>query len=298
MKNVKIITDSCSDLTPELLKEYDLDYAKMSTVLDDKITPACLDWSAEEVHSFYNSIRDGKRITTSQVAPQEFERIFTEYLEKGFDIVYIGCSLKQSNSVNTGATVAEELLKKYPDAQIFCIDSQNASYGVGMLAIEASKLASAGKTAQEINDHIIKIRKTINQFVTVHTLEYLRRAGRVTGSSAFFGNLMGVKPIIIADAVGAQSAFKKVRGRVNSMLEIVKLLKDGILDSEAQTIYLAHADCDEKEISLMKEMIEKEIPCKNIYVGPIGPIIGASIGPDAFAIFGFGKEITYCGEEK
>lgn len=298
MRKVKIITDSCSDLSPELLKEYDIDYAKMSTMLDDKSTPALLEWTAEQAHAFYNLIRDGKKIITSQVAPQEFERIFTEYLEKDYDIVYIGCSLKQSNSVNTGATVAESLKSKYPDARIFCIDSQNASYGIGMLAIEAAKLAKQGKDAQEINDSIINIRKTINQFVTVHTLEYLRRAGRVTGSSAFFGNLMGVKPILIADAVGAQAAFKKVRGRVNSMLEIVKLLKDGVINSEDQTIYLAHSDCDEKEVSLMKEMIEKEIPCKNIHIGTIGPIIGASIGPDAFAVFGFGKQITFCGEEK
>lgn len=68
-------------------------------------------------------MRAGNRVLTTQAPPEEFERIFTEYLERGCDIVYIGCSLKQSGSVNTGSVVAKRLLERYPGAEIFCIDS-------------------------------------------------------------------------------------------------------------------------------------------------------------------------------
>ena len=112
------------------------------------------------------------RATTAQVSVDEFNRIFSRYLSEGCDIVYIACSSKQSGSVNTGYVTAKKLLADYPDAQIFCIDSLNASMGEGALAVEAAKLAGDGKTAAEINARILEIRKTVQQFVTVHTLEH------------------------------------------------------------------------------------------------------------------------------
>ena len=293
MRNVKIITDSCADLTAEQLTRYDIDYARMSTVYNGIESPALLTWSEDEVHTLYNIMRDGNRITTAQVSVEEFQRIFELYLKQNMDIVYIGCSSKSSGSVNTGFVVAKKLMAVYPENKIICIDSLNASMGIGILAIEAAKMAKNGSTADEIEAHILSIRKNVNQFVTVHSLDALKRAGRVKGSAAFFGNLMGVKPIIIADANGDQAAYKKVKGRQKSFEEIVAMLKASIIEPEKQTIYLTHADCAKEEIDGLVELIKKEIPCRDVEVGYIGPIIGASIGPDAVGIWGFGQEVTY-----
>ena len=104
---------------------------------------------------------------------------------------------------------------------------------------------------------------------------------------------MGVKPIIIADKNGNQAAFKKAKGRQNSLKEIVNLLKESIIKPEEQTIYIGHADCSEEEVKNFVDLVKKEIPCKEIFVGYIGPIIGASVGPDAFVINGFGDEVTF-----
>ena len=298
MRKVKIITDSCADLGKDLLAKYNIDYVKMSTVEDGKESPALLTWSADEAHRLYDTIRGGKRITTAQVSVDEFNTVFTKYLEKDYDIVYIGCSSKQSGSVNTGRVTAQKLLSKYPGALIYCIDSLNASIGEGMLAVEAAKLAEAGKDADAINKHIIEICKNVNQFVTVHTLDHLKKAGRVSASSAFFGNLMGVKPILISDANGVQTAIKKVKGRRTSFEEIVKCLKENITNPENQTVYIAHADCNNTELDSLITLAKKELNCKEVYVGLIGPIIGASIGPDAVGIWGFGKTVTHKAEEK
>lgn len=298
MKKVKIITDSCSDLTAELLEKYNIDYVKMNTVEDGVQSPAELTWSYEDAHRLYDTIRSGKRITTTQVSVEEFITVFTKYLEEGYDIVYIGCASKQSGSVNTGAVTARNLLEKYPESKIYCIDALNASIGEGMLAIEAAKLAEEGKSADEINAHILSVRKTVQEFATVHTLEHLKKAGRVSAPSAFFGNLMGVKPILVADTEGAQAAFKKVKGRQNSMKEIVELLSENILDPENSTVYLAHADCSADEVDALKEMIMEKISPKEIYTCIIGPIIGASVGPDTIGVWAFGKPVTFTAEEK
>lgn len=298
MRKVKIITDSCADLNREQLMEYDIDYARMSTIEDGKESPALLTWSDQDAHKLYDTIRSGKRITTAQVSVEEFNEIFGKYLEEDYDIVYIACSSKQSGSVNTGHVTAQKLLQKYPTALIYCIDSLNASIGEGMLAIEAAKMARQGASADEIHAHIIKIRKNVQEFATVHTLDHLKKAGRVSASSAFFGNLMGVKPILVSDINGAQAAYKKVKGRQNSFQEIVSLLKENMIDPENQTIYIAHADCKQEEIEELKKLIKSEIKCKNISVWYIGPIVGASIGPDAIGVWAFGKTVTFAAEGK
>lgn len=295
MRKVKIITDTCSDLTPALLNQYDIDYAKMSIVEDGVESPAPLDWDAQTYHEFYDKIRNGKHITTSQVPIAEFERIFTQYLDNGYDIVYIACSSKQSGSVNNGAVVAKKLLANYPNAKVFCIDSLNASIGEGMLAIEAAKMVRDGVGAEEICDRIISIRKNVREYFTVHTLEYFKRAGRVSASSAFFGNLMGVKPIVVSDADGRQAAFKKVKGRQNSIKELVTLTKESIREAKEQTIYVVQSDTSKDDIDMLTELLKQEIDCRDICVLTLGPIIGATSGPDALGVLCFGEKVTFVG---
>lgn len=292
MKKVKIITDSCSDLSGELLTKYDIDYAKMTTVCEGVQQEASLLWEYYSPKELYDKIRSGIRVTTTQVPPEEFTRIFDLYIND-YDIVYIGCSTKQSGSVNTAAVIAKQYKEKYPDSSIYCIDSLNASIGEGMLAIKAAEMRDEGRSAKEIFDSVSAMRNNVREFITVHTLEYLRRCGRVKATAAFFGNLMGVKPILISDANGAQTPIKKVKGRKNSFTEIVDLMKENITDSENQTIYLVHADCDPAEIEALKNDTLSRIKCKDVLPLYIGPIIGASVGPDAIGLFAFGTEVTY-----
>lgn len=292
MNKVKIITDSCSDLSGELLTKYDIDYAKMTTVCEGVQQEASLLWEYYSPKELYDKIRNGIKVTTTQVPPEEFTRIFDLYIND-YDIVYIGCSTKQSGSVNTAAVIAKQYKEKYPDSSIYCIDSLNASIGEGMLAIMAAEMRDEGKSAKEIFDSVSAMRNNVREFITVHTLEYLRRCGRVKATAAFFGNLMGVKPILISDANGAQTPVKKVKGRKNSFAEIVNLMKENITDSENQTIYLVHADCDPAEIEALKNETLSKIKCKDVLPLYIGPIIGASVGPDAIGLFAFGTEVTY-----
>jgi DegV family protein with EDD domain len=297
MKPVKIITDSCSDLTGELLEKYNIDYAKMRYTYGGVEKEAILTWSEEAIHELYNVMRGGERVTTAQVPSEEYTKIFTKYIEEGYDIVSISCSSKQSSSVNTSYVVRDELLAKYDGAKILCIDSLNSCVPLGALVIEAAKMAQAGKSADEIYEWVMANRKKVLQFATVHSLKTMHKAGRVKGATAFFGNLLGVKPILINDVDGYQTGFKKVKGRQNSFNEIVNLLKENIIDAENQTVFLAHADCDKEEVELLKNMVKEAIPCKDIYVSYIGPIIGGTIGPDAVCLSAFGKDVTFKAEE-
>lgn len=299
MRKIKIIADSCADMTKEMLEEYDVDYVKMSVFRNGVESVALTTWTEEEVHEFYEFMRNGGRVTTAQVSMGEFTEVFTKYINEGYDIVYIGCSLKQSSSVNTGAVVAKKLMEENEGVRIECVDSRNSSLGIAMLVMEAAKMVKDGKSVDEIVDYVVSNRKKVNQFVTVHSLTTLKRAGRVKGSAAFFGNLLGVKPIIISDADGEQTPCKKVKGRQNSLNEIVSLAKSVIKNPQEQTVYVAHTDCTKEEVDLVVNMVKEQLGCKDVYVGFIGPIIGGSVGPDTMAIFVVGEEVTYrVGEVK
>ena len=106
MRKIKIVTDSCSDLKKSIREKYDIDYLQMFTVRDAKETPASLDWEYYSPKDLYDTIRDGNRVTTTQVPAVNFENGFKKFLDEGFDIVYIACSSKLSGSVNTGRKVA------------------------------------------------------------------------------------------------------------------------------------------------------------------------------------------------
>lgn len=229
-------------------------------------------------------MRNGTRITTNQVPVQTFTTVFTKYLEEGKDIVYIGCSSALSGSVNTGKVVADELAEKYPDNKVYVIDSLNSCLGEGLMVIDAAKMKKDGKTAAEVVAYIEANKLKYQQFCAVDDLTYLKRAGRVKASAAFFGNLFGVKPILISNRQGENFAIKKIKGRKNSLDEIINMVKSSIVAPETQTVAVVHADC-EKDAEYLKNRIESELGVKEVYVNYIGPIIGASAGPGTIAIY-------------
>lgn len=284
MKDYVVLTDSCSDLGKEVREGLGIDYVQMNIVYDGKELPASLDWDLYTPAELYNIMRGGTRVTTNQVPVQTFNTAFTNYLEEGKDIVYIGCSSALSGSVNTGKVVADELKEKYPDSNIYVIDSLNSCLGEGLMVIDAAKMKAEGKSAKEVAEYIETNKLKYQQFAAVDDLTYLKRAGRVKASAAFFGNLFGVKPILISNRLGENLAVKKIKGRKNSLDELVNMVKSSIVAPETQTVAVVHADCI-KDAEYLKDKIQSEIGVKEVYVNYIGPIIGASTGPGTVGVY-------------
>jgi len=295
MKEFVIIADSTCDLDKETRQKYGIEYVAMNYIIDDVEYVASLDWESHSVREYYDLMRGGKRVFTTQVPKNIYYDKFKSVLEEGKDLVYISCSSALSGSINTALLVAKELKEEYPDAGIFCVDSLISSLGQGALLIKASLLRSEGKSAEETAGYIENIKLCVNQCGTVASLEYLRRAGRVKASKAFFGNLFGVKPIIISDCKGQNYAYKKAKGTANSRIAIAEHIKEaanGVYD----TLYISHADCIEDAESL-RDVILEIAPFKNVVIGTIGPIVGASVGPGTVISFCYGTEVTIEGNE-
>ena len=294
MRTFTVVTDSTSDLGKDLREKYNILYTPMNYVIDEAEYPAMLDWESHSAKDFYDMMRKGVHIRTTQVPRDTYMRTFTKILESGNDVLYISCSSALSGSINIARVVAKELMESYPDAKICCVDSLISSLGQGYLVMQAAQMCNDGKSVEETAAYIESIRLKENQFGTVGSLEYLRRAGRVTASSAFFGNLFGVKPIIISDKIGQNLAVKKVKGALNAKKEIAAMLAEATEDAENQTLYITHADALEEAEQLRDEIL-KVAPFKDSYINYIAPIVGASVGPGTIIAFGFGKEVTVEG---
>ncbi len=295
-KSFVILTDSTSDLNKSIREQYGIEYVKMNYVIDGKEYPASLDWEHHASKEYYDLLRGGKHITTTQVPQETYRTVFEEALSSGKDLVYIACSSALSGSINLANVVARELNEKYTDNKIYCIDSLISSLGQGWMVIDAAILRNEGKTAAEVVEIIEANKLKVNQCGTVATLEYLRRAGRVTASKAFFGNLFGVKPLIISDVKGQNYAVKKAKGKANAYKEIANMMAEAVEGFEADELYISHADCLE-DVELLRDIILSVVPFKKVYIDIIGPIVGTSVGPGTVISFCKGKEVTIEGQE-
>lgn len=295
--NFAIFTDSTGDLDLELRRQYDIDYVNFwVSVEGGDALPASLDYDQGlSHHDFYQTMRDGKRIFTSQVTEKTLREKWTPLLNEGKDILYIACSSGLSASYSLACKVGEELMKEHEGRKIVCIDSLMSGYAQGDMAIKAAKMREEGKTLLEASSFIEEKKLCFNQFATVENLTALKKAGRVTASSAFFGNLFSVKPILISDIKGHNYAIEKVKGRKASLIRIADMAVDACLDPENETFYIADADCPEGS-QIAKEELLRRLPNAKIHMGNIGPIIGASTGPGTVSVYVYGKEVTACGE--
>lgn len=293
MSEFVIITDSTADLYKELREKYNIDYVKMNYVIDGVEYTASLDWENHTVSDFYNMMRNGKRIMTTQVPREEYINKFKSYLSEGKDILYISCSSALSGSINLATVIAKELEGEFPDRKVVCIDSLCSSLGQGYMVIRAAELKESGKTLEEIATYIEENKLKFNQFGTVENLNYLKRAGRVKASSAFFGNMFGIKPIIISDKKGQNFAIEKVKGAANARVKIAQHLNE-VADEEKKYLLISHADCLEDAEKLRDEAL-KIANFKNVIIGTIGPIVGSCVGPGTIISFCFGKEVTIIG---
>ena len=296
MSKFQIFTDSCSDLSKELRQQSGVDYFRMNIVVKGEEKHADLNFEEYTPEELYGWIADVKNhCKTTQVPGEEFESKMRPLLEKGIDILYIGCSGKLTGSMNIFNLVRSELQEEFPDRRMVGFDSLNACLGLGMMTLKAAELQKEGKTLDEVVAWLDEHKNNFNQCASVETLKYLKEAGRVSGASAFFGDIIGVKPIFISDAVGHNLVVEKVKGSKKALNRMFEMTKDRIIKEECDTVYVCQGMAQEKAAELKRRLID-ELGVKVVDAW-IGPIIGVTCGPGIIATFCYGKTVTTVGED-
>ena len=289
MGTYRIVTDSTTDLTPELIQE-----------LDVQVIPLCYMMGGKTYHNipgggemtdkeFYAKLRAGSMSTTTQVNSEEFLHVFTPLLEAGQDVLYIAFSSGLSGTYQSAVLAREELKQRFPDRRLEVFDSLCASMGEGLLVYHAAKLRNAGKSLDEVLAWLKGNVLNLCHWFTVDDLNHLKRGGRVSTATALVGTMLGIKPVLHVDDEGHLIPVSKVRGRKQSLDALVRRMEDTVLDPGNQMVFISHGDCLE-DAQYVERQIREKLGVQQVKLGFIGPVIGAHSGPGTVALFFLGKE--------
>lgn len=287
MNNYKIITDSTSDLSPKLIKDLGVEVIPMVFTIGENSYQNYADEREISSHDFYDRIRNGETSKTIQITPIEFTEIFEPILKSGNDVIYIAFSSALSGTYNNARLVAQELSEKYPERKIYAVDSLSASMGEGLLVYHAVQKKKEGLSIDELHNWLIENRRKLAHWFTVDDLNHLKRSGRLSGTAALVGTVLGIKPVLHVDNEGRLVPVEKVRGRRQSMDTMIRHMEKAVVDPEKQMIFISHGDSldDAKYIA---EQVKKKLNVKSIEINPIGPVIGTHSGPGTLALFYLG----------
>jgi len=271
---VKVVTDSCSDITPQLARELGITVVPLYVQFGNETYRDNVDLSTEE---FYHKLKTTKiHPTTSTVTPADFAELFTKLAEETKEILTITLSEKFS-ATYAAALQGKAMVGK--DCRIEVIDSKAGAGAQMLLVISAAKMAQSGANLKQIADRVRRAIPRVHVLVSFDTLEYLRRGGRIGKAQAFLGSLLKVNPIVgVKD--GETFPIARPRNRAQAMDLLVNFVK-GFSDIEAVAIEDATTPDD---LQTLAERLKDVVPPERIYRSKVSPVIGTHVGPHALAV--------------
>ncbi|MBR6742535.1 MAG: DegV family protein [Clostridia bacterium] len=287
MKDYVIFADSACDIEKDILDEWGVP----SLPLTFRFEGEDKEYSNNDmpIAEFYNRMREGGVAKTAAVNSEAFKTGFENIIKEGKDILYLGFSSGLSTTVNSARIAASELSESYPEARIVIVDTLAASAGIGVLIRMALDKKAEGADIDECAEYIRSRILNLCHWFTVDDLVYLKRGGRISAATAFFGNAMGIKPVMHVDNDGHLINITKVRGRKTSIAALADKYTELAENVNEGYIYISHGDCIE-DATLLKNMIEEKHGAKVQIITNVGTVIGAHSGPGTIALFFMGKE--------
>lgn len=287
MRKFTLFSDSSCDMPYELLQElsieiFPLHYYFGSAEYEDNKQEK--DMTFKE---FYSRMRSGEAPTTSAVSVGQIETRFEEEAKAGRPVLYVAFSSGLSTSYNAGVQAAKLVKERYPEAEIYVVDSLAASLGQGLLLYFCALKADEGKTAAEVRDYAESVKLNICHYFTVDDLVYLRRGGRVSAATALVGGLLNIKPLLHVDNEGHLISIGKCRGRKTSVVALANSIKDNTLENTSDVAFICHGDCLE-DAEMLKGILINEYGFKKVVIGYTGPVIASHSGPGTLALFYLG----------
>ena len=284
MQNYAVFTDAACDISPALLKEWQVGCIDLRFRRDGETTE--FTQAQMSTPDFYAEMRAGTVFKTSAANEDDFVKAFSPVLESGRDILYIGFSLGLSSTVNAGISAAEKLQAAFPERRVEVVSSFAASAGQGLLVWYTVKNRDAGMTLDENAADIREKVPHMCHWFTVEDLKYLKRGGRVSAASALLGTALNIKPVLHVDDDGHLIPIHKVIGRRMSLNTMLAKMRE-LHREETPVYFISHGDCID-DARLLEEKITEEFGVTAALITDIGPVIGAHSGPGTLALFFLG----------
>ena len=291
MREYVLIGDSTEDLDINVVKTLDVKLIPFSYSINDEVTNYYLDERDGNISVFYDKLRKGAMPVTSQVNPDTYKKYFEKVVEEGKDILYLCFTSGLSGAYQSAVLAADMVMEKYPESKIEVVDSLVASVGGGILLYETDRKKKEGLSLDELKSWIEGNRINTRHWFMVEDLFHLKRGGRVTTVEAVVGSALKIKPILSLDEEGKLVIKSKARGVGKALDYLVERVAEEISDFSNIRFNIGNADAMEKAEKLKSMLIERGAKDENIFISPIGPVIGSHVGPGMAAI-AYIKEIN------
>lgn len=288
LQSYELITDTGANLPAEIIEKFGIKIVSLSFLVNGVEYKSYEEGKKTDLAQFYDMMRKKEDVKTSLISPESFEKVFSEYASQGKDILYIGFSSGLSGTFQSSSIAAEIVREKYPDVKIVVYDTLAAAMGQGLLVYKAGEMYEQGKTMEEIIAMLDENKLKLGHWFTVDDLFFLSRGGRVSTTTAVFGTMLNIKPVMHVDDNGKLIPTGKVRGRKQALMYLVNKFKELAIDPENQVIAMSHGDCIEDAEFVINE-IKKTYKIKDVIYNCLDPVIGAHAGPGTVAIFFIGK---------
>ncbi|MBR5237033.1 MAG: DegV family protein [Clostridia bacterium] len=282
-----IVTDSCANLPETIIDQYDISIVPLSFHVGDRELKSYEKGKVTDFKQFYDMMRNKEVITTSLVSPEKFIDFFKPLLEAGQDVLYLGFSSGLSGTYQSATIAADDLKGLYPQRQVITVDSLCACGGQGLMVLYAAQMREQGSTIDEVATWLKENILRMAHWFTCDDLFFLKRGGRISGATAVVGSLLQVKPVLHVNDEGKLVSVSKARGRKQALAALVAQMEKTVEEPQKQTLFIAHADCEEDALYI-KKLVENKFSVKDIIVHYIDPVIGAHAGPGTVALFFLG----------
>lgn len=281
---VKIIADSTCDLSPELLKRYDIDIIPLHILLGTDEYKDGLTITPEEIFRW----SDENKATPKTSAPslEDTVQILEPYVREGREVICFSISDSMSSSGNVMRLAAAEL---EAEDLVTVINSENLSTGIGLLVIEAAVLAQKGAAAAEIKAHVEALRPNVRASFIVDTLTYLYRGGRCSAVAAMAGGVLRLHPKIVVEN-GAMDASKKYRGKLASVIAAyAKDLEPQLLNARPERVFITHSGCDRAIVGQVQSYLESLGIFQEVLETRAGGVVSSHCGPGTLGVLFIAK---------
>ncbi|MEX1377083.1 MAG: DegV family protein [Eubacteriales bacterium] len=275
---VKIIADSTCDLTPEIIKQYDIDIIPLHVILGDETFRDGLEIKAKDVISWSNKTNSTPK--TSAPSIESFQKIIKKYADEKRDIVIITISSEFSSTIQSAQIAAED----FAQIDIEIVDSRNLSTGIGHLVLIAAEMAKEGQNAKVIHEKLRETIPKVRASFFIDTLTFLYRGGRCSALAAFGANSLKIKPQILVED-GKMKTGAKFRG---STEKVCKNYAEAVLEDlekiDPKRVFITHSPTDTKIVDIAYEIVKSKNYFEEILITEAGCVVTSHCGKSTLGI--------------
>lgn len=276
-QKIALITDSCADIMPTLLRRYDIYVVPLKLIFSDGEYADGVDITPSEVYRRLSAEIPKTTLPSGEAVEQVFARIRQAGYEK---VIAIHLSSGLSGTCNLVRLMAEQT----DDLEVAVFDSLSGSLGIGAAVLQAARWIEEGWSWEELLRAIPLLIRDTHVFFCVDTLEYLQKGGRIGKISAVAGTLLQIKPIISFAADGQLVNVAKMRGRKAAIQRMVQMTAELVPRGARFNLAVAHGD-SLAELIEIREMAQKSLPeFINFMEGEIDCTLGAYVGPHLLGV--------------